>query len=423
LGGRTRAVGLVVLATLVPLLFIIGDVVPKLPKALPGCASWWLGILFMKDTMIDIVQRNTHKLDVAVVASMAVVVVFVGFLEGLMFGCLLAVGIFAMQYSRSRAVIRAISDAHFFRSNVSRSLAEHAVVERLGHRIAVIHVEGYLMFGSSPQLVDAVQRLLKVQGTDWIVVSFRGVRGLDYSAALDLVTLGRQAGTHGKHIVLTELRGSVPGALRDTGVNIPSNPDHIDPNLPEGLCHIAHYNPALQCCENALIRAAGVTGPFSSHNLNSDPATAVLAQTFGDYLDEDSELLQTLQQYFETTEYQPGTVVWHAGSNATFFVGVVHGCIHSLHTPTSGNADDAFIVEVVQRGAFIGYMSVLNHIPYVHTAVVAETSCPCVCLSLRLDTFTALTKEQPKLGMAVLRGLLRRSAYEWRDMSRLAAYS
>merc|ERR1712046_274126 len=131
---------------------------------------------------------------------MAVVIIFDDFLHGLLFGFMFAVLVFLFQYAGSPAHIRAVSDGKYFRSNVTRSVAQHAVLERLGHRIAVVHVDGYLMFGSVPQLADAIRNLLVPQGPSWILVSLRGVTGLDYSAVLDLVALGRLASSGGQCI-------------------------------------------------------------------------------------------------------------------------------------------------------------------------------------------------------------------------------
>merc|ERR1711998_326864 len=121
----------------IPMLSLVQAVVPCLPKALPGCVSCWLGMLFFKESMIDIAIHHSQRIDIAIVASMAVVIVFDDFLHGLLFGFMFAVLVFLFSYAGSPAHIRAVSDGKYFRSNVTRSVAQHAVLERLGHRIAV----------------------------------------------------------------------------------------------------------------------------------------------------------------------------------------------------------------------------------------------------------------------------------------------
>ena len=44
----------------------------------------------------------------------------------------------------------------FYRSICTRDGFEHEALEKLGHLIAVVHVDGFLMFGSTPAFTDAV---------------------------------------------------------------------------------------------------------------------------------------------------------------------------------------------------------------------------------------------------------------------------
>ena len=44
----------------------------------------------------------------------------------------------------------------FYRSICTRDGFEHEALEKLGHLISVVHVDGYLMFGSTPAFTDAV---------------------------------------------------------------------------------------------------------------------------------------------------------------------------------------------------------------------------------------------------------------------------
>lgn len=430
LGGRTRSVGLSMLVALVPLLFTITDAVPCLPRALPGCVAWWLGVSFMKETMLDIIRQHSHFVDVAIVASMSVVTVVAGLLQGLLFGFLLAVMAFLLQYTGSAAVVRALSDAHYFRSNMQRSLAQHVALERLGHRIAVIHVDGYLMFGSSPQLVDAVRPLLSDDGPDWVVLNFRGVRGLDYSAVLDLVTLGRRAAAGGRRIVLCELRGNVPKALARTGVKLQELMLEDAPRGPFGLCCTEHYNAALKCCEDAVLASAEIIPKSISLNVmesQDDAVMTMLAQAFGDYIDDEpagtrESGLRELRRSFELQEHRSGTVLWKAGEPATKCFGVVSGHLHALADQVRAG-EDTWLIEVVRMGAFVGYSGTFSDLGYGSTCLVPDDCEKCVGLSLSLDSFTKLTEQRPRLGLAVLRGFVRRSAYEFRDLSRIAAHT
>ena len=49
-----------------------------------------------------------------------------------------------------------VSCSGFYRSICTRDGIEHEALEKLGHLISVVHVDGFLMFGSTPAFTDAV---------------------------------------------------------------------------------------------------------------------------------------------------------------------------------------------------------------------------------------------------------------------------
>lgn len=273
LGGRTRAVGLIKLACVVPMLFLVDSVVPRLPCALPGGVAWWMGIVFMKETLLDIVLQHSHGLDVLIVISMAAVIMYMGMLQGIFFGLLLAMWAFTLRYSDLAPVVRTVENASFLHSNVSRPLAQSDLIERLGHRIAVLHLEGYIMFGSSPQLMDTLRPMLQPNGPSWVVLSFRSVRGLDYSAVCDLVTIGRKAAACGCCMVATELVEGVLKSLQRARVHLPEL--QCDPACEgspargkAGLFYVTNYDLALKFCEDALIFSAMTPSAKKSQRQN-----------------------------------------------------------------------------------------------------------------------------------------------------------
>lgn len=428
LGGRTRFVGWAKAALTVPMLCLVQVVVPYLPCALPAGMAWWLGLLFMKETMVDISLQHSSPFDIAIVAAMALIVTVVGLMQGILMGFLLAMWVFTLQYSSLTPVVRLQDTATFLHSNVSRTLAQYAVLERLGHRIEIIHLQGYIMFSSSPQLVDAVRPLLEPGGPTWVVLSFKGVHGLDYSAVCDLAALGRRAAKCGCRLILTETsEGAVARAMNRARLRLPPLAPEEAANGPPGLCHVAHYHPAVKGCEDALLMSMS---SISSAPLASSSGAglavlerAMLKQTFGDFLADDAgQALDALHACFDRAEYQPGVTLWNAGDAASFCVGVVDGGLHALQPSSSGKGGQPRLMEVVQVGAFVGIMSILNQIPYAQTVCVPDESPPCRVLVLRWGSFESLSEASPKLANTLLRGFLRRGSYEWRLLSRIAAH-
>jgi len=437
LGGRTSLIGWVKVVLTVPLLVYVGEVVPCLPRALSGSVAWWLGMTFMKESALDILLQHSHGVDVFIVLSMAVLTVYVGLLDGILVGFVLAMSAFTLQYSGLAPVVRTSEDASFLHSNAVRTLAETAAIERLGHRIAVLQLEGYIMFGSSPQLTDAVKPLLQPGGPGWVLLSFRHVRGLDYSAVCDLAALGRKAGECHCSLVITDLRDPVMRTIRRSRIVLQEidvssagdaatpRPSWSSPSVGAkcsvtGLCHIVRYEPALKWCEDGLIAAASACRmPHRPSGVQEYDALEMLSGTFGDFIS-DFESLRTLLSLFEHAEYQPGSTVYTAGAPSEFFVGVVEGELHSL-CPVTSKGYQTQLMEVVGVGAFVGFLSCLSGLTFIHTVVVPDDGVPCKCVIMRFSGFQALSEQQPQLANGMMRGFLRRAAYEWRHHSRMAA--
>eukprot|EP00438_Fugacium_kawagutii_P020943 Skav211834 [mRNA] locus=scaffold305:655711:656835:- [translate_table: standard] len=111
LGGRTALVGVSLTISSICCLFIVSDVVPHLPRALPGGLFMWLSLVFGKETIVDICSKHTHISDVFIVAIMALVVKFYSFNQALLVGTLLAMTMFTVRYSGSQAGVRTSGDA------------------------------------------------------------------------------------------------------------------------------------------------------------------------------------------------------------------------------------------------------------------------------------------------------------------------
>lgn len=428
LGGRSRMVGVLVFCSVFPALAFAQSLVPQLPKALPGCVTWWLGLLFTKETILDILKQHTHSFDVLIVVIMAALVTFVGFLQALLVGVLLALVAFAMNYSTSVGVVRAVANGTFFRSNVARSQKQLEDLEAHGGRILVVHVEGYLMFGSTPKLVETILPKLSIDSSaQWVILAFRGVKGLDYSAVLDLVSLGRRAESANKHLILTELLGPLPRTLQRAGVRIPEvREDKVKSNVPLGLSQIKHYHMALKICEDELLQSVGTSPQLLKTPSLCDNAAVLstLQEAFGEFLpagtDRSVGSLQELLGFFQTVEYPPGSAIFKAGEVASFCIGLVHGSLH-MYQPTT-NVDADSLLEVVAVSSWVGFASMLNGERYSTTALVPEDAPgKCTLLVLHRDSFQRLSDTRPDLANAVVRSWLRRLSYEWRDLCRIAS--
>ncbi|CAJ1412570.1 unnamed protein product [Effrenium voratum] len=434
LGGRTAFVGCCLLLGILGCLFVVSSIVPRLPRALPGSLFMWLSLVFVKETIVDICSKYTHISDVFIVAIMALVVKFYSFNDGLSVGTLLAMGMFTIRYSGSQAGVRTAGDARFYRSICTREGSEHDALEKLGHLIAVVHVDGFLMFASTPAFTDAVRELMGPEGPDWILLNCQNLQGLDYSAALELATLGRKAKECQRRIVVTELPSGVRDVLAKAKVEMAALPrtSFMDGNCVDyGLFYQPHYQRALQRCEDGVLAPLGLRMPGKSQAalLGSEEVFMkdLLKRYIGDFLPEAASLDRALKVFSKRT-LEPGSVLWHAGEECTFCVCVTEGVLHAMQPaskapPGAKHAKDRLCC-IAGPGDFIGFMAMINHFPYEHTVLVpcesdAEDDDFTIVLVLEKSKYNELFTSDPPLAQALSRGFLRQISYEWRELSRL----
>eukprot|EP00438_Fugacium_kawagutii_P020942 Skav211833 [mRNA] locus=scaffold305:653110:654637:- [translate_table: standard] len=169
------------------------------------------------------------------------------------------------------------------------------------------------------------------------------LQGLDYSAALELATLGRKAKECGRRLVLTELTRCVQDVLAKSRVEM------------QALPRQAHYQRALQRCEDGVLSHIGLRMPSKSQ------ATALGS--------EEAFMRDVLKRPELTVE--PGTVLWRAGEACSYCVCVTEGTLHGMQPSRKAGVADRLAC-IAGPGDFIGFLAMLNHFPYEQTVLVPE---------------------------------------------------
>ncbi|CAK9070584.1 unnamed protein product [Durusdinium trenchii] len=197
-------------------------------------------------------------------------------------------------------------------------------------------------------------------------------------------------------------------------------------SVSHGLFYQAHYQRALQRCEDGVLSRIGLRMPSKSQStsLGSEDAfmREVLKRYFGDFLPENTSLETTLSIFSKQT-VEPGSVLWRAGEPCSYCVCVTEGTLHAMQpSRTAGKADR--LACIAGPGDFSGFLAMLNHFPYEHTVLVPEEAeddeGACQMLVLQKNKYQALLLSDPPFAQALLRGFLRQISYECRELSRLA---
>lgn len=189
LGASSRSVG-VVFALITALTVIAGPgLIGLMPRFVAGALVMAPGGVLIGRWVRDSMLAGPIS-DRVIAALIPLSIGFLGVLEGVGIGILAAAIVFVWRYSKINPV-RVQSTAQTMRSNVERPADDYARLDRAGHTISILRLDGFLFFGSAARLAAQVQRLLG-SSTTQVVLDFERVTGMDSSAQAELVKLARR---------------------------------------------------------------------------------------------------------------------------------------------------------------------------------------------------------------------------------------
>eukprot|EP00928_Gymnodinium_smaydae_P033781 TRINITY_DN24107_c0_g1_i1.p1 TRINITY_DN24107_c0_g1~~TRINITY_DN24107_c0_g1_i1.p1 ORF type:complete len:825 (-),score=86.62 TRINITY_DN24107_c0_g1_i1:14-2488(-) len=424
LGGSSKLVGATTIVGQLAMLFVVQDIMPHLPRTLPAAVSWWLGMAFMKGSLLDICHQYAKKSDIVIVVFMALLMIFVGFVECLIVGIIASLLMFTLQYSEAQSLIRAAGDGRFFRSNAFRTSKEYKILERHAREMIVLFPDCYLMFGNSPQFIDEVRSHLLPEARRRIVVlSFKGVRSLDYSAGLDLIRLDRVALDVRSAVVITEVNDDVLGVLNKLGapLRVPHLSKEKEGSRFIGIHYIEHYHLAMKYCEDRILQLAGYELQRPPVDASPDVmCMAFVKRVFSDIV-HDTRTLDELTTCFKMVEYEADTTLWREGEKSTFCVGVASGELHAFQA-SRRDPNKKHLCEVVGVGGIIGHGSLLSRMDHIQTVWVPAKGQPCICVTLSWTDLRELMESRHRLALLILRAFAHRNRTEFRDLVRLATH-
>ncbi len=245
MGVRGRAAGLARAAALIAFLAVAGTLVSAMPVFVTGGLVTYLGVeLFYAWAVVS--RRKLPLGEWAIIPLILFVIVMVGFLAGIGVGLLVAVVMFAYTYSRL-PVVRFSASGRDLRSTVDRSAAATAHLDERGRTIEVMHLQGFLFFGTAERVVDQVRA--RLGATDQpalrhLVLDFRHVSGVDSAATACFMKLRKLTDAKGVDVAYAEVPSSLAEQFQRAGLTFDSaGPLTLQPDV----------NAALERCEAALL--------------------------------------------------------------------------------------------------------------------------------------------------------------------------
>ncbi len=205
MGARSRLTAALI-TVFCSLPFLVGsNWIGYFPISILGGIILFLGLEFL----IEWVVKASKRLPMWEYFTILVIfctVVFYGFAAGLGVGVLCGILLFLIRSSRIN-VVHSIVSGKACKSVVIRSSEQEAFLAAKGGSVALINLRGFLFFGSAGNVYDQIKTTLNEakNGIEYLVVDFKQVTIIDYTAVMSLYRVRRLLDKSGIKLLLSNV--------------------------------------------------------------------------------------------------------------------------------------------------------------------------------------------------------------------------
>lgn len=326
------------------------------PRFVLGGLVLYLGLDMLWDWAV-LSHRRLPLVDYAIVLFILVIIGAAGFLPGVFVGCVLATVLFAISYSQAE-VVRHFFDGASYRSSVDRHPDQLRILMRMGHRIHVILLQGFLFFGTSNSLVEILKKRSSMQNVGWLVLDLRLVSDIDSSVVTGFVRLHQTCEAEGIRLVLSNVPPIVSSRLVRGGFFLGAPGSWSVKSFEE-------LDQAVEWCEDSLLEEEdpslpGVMPPSDLFRIFGDP-----------------EAVQRLMAYAEVLVLHTGEVLLREGETPDAIFYLDHGSLRVSVIAPNGRRSR---LRSLRSGSMVGEIGYFLGQPRVAT-VEAEEKCRIIRLS------------------------------------------
>jgi SulP family sulfate permease len=370
-GATGRVSGLTVAAICAALLLVGPAFLGVVPKFLLAGVLFFLGAGLVDQWLI----RSSRQLlltEYLSLLAIAVLIIFWGFIAGVLIGIVIGCATFAFNASRVSA-IKFSFDSTEFRSSLDRGPEESSLLAAHGKEIQGMALQSYIFFGSANRLYQHVKELLRERPTcRFLIFDFRRVTGIDSSAIQSFAQIRQAAAKGGARVVLVALTPELERVFRAARF------------LSADIIVAADLDRALEGCEQEIIDAHRV-GDKDARSLR-----AWLAGALGS-----AELADELAKHCRPVEVKAGDVIAHQGDAASSMHFILDGRVGIIVDMGDGRS---VRVRSLGRHTIVGEMGLISHNPRSATIQAEAAS---LLYELDLDSFERIKREQPALSQAL----------------------
>lgn len=373
LGVRSRWVGVIVALVCVLGLFMGRTLLVVIPQQVLSGLLLFLGLDFLLTWLYE-TWFKLPKTDYLIIVTIMLVITLVGMLQGVALGLLLSAFLFMVNFSRI-GVIKDRLSGITHRSNVERPRLYRQLLEKKGHWLLILRLQGYIFFGTANALMEQFHRHITqedTRGPRYVVLDFRLVTGLDTSAVFSFTKMRQVAAKNNIKLVFTNLSEQICQQMENVMVE---GQTFIFDDLDHGT----------EWCEDQMIDV------FNSTGLAARPANLDELLAAGLRSRDDAEVLL---RYFEETTVQPGDPLIRQGDQPLGIYFVKSGQVSVILCCEDG-------AEIRLRslgvGTVIGEMGIYLSAP-ASASVVADEETQFYVLST--DCLHRLGTEEPGIAAA-----------------------
>lgn len=371
--GATGRIGGLTVAAISAIVLLAGpSFLGYVPKYILGGLLFYLGADLVYQWLIAS-SRRLLPLEYLSLIAIAVLIIYAGFIAGVLIGIVIGCATFALSASRVNA-IKFNFDGSEYRSSLDRGPYELSLLADHGREIQGMTLQSYLFFGSANRLYQHVKTLLAAQpDCRFLIFDFRLVTGIDSSATHSFAQIKQAAAACGTRLVLVDLSPDLQRAFRTARF------------ISDDVAVVSNLDRALEFCEQSIIEAHR-TATGGERSLRAWWSDALGGGAHAD----------RLAQYCRRLEIPAGQVIAREGDPAASMHFILEGRIGILVDIGDGRTTR---VRSLGPHSTIGEMGLITGRPRSAT-IAAETDS--ILYELGAEDYERIKREEPGLSQALL---------------------
>lgn len=371
-GATSRIAGMTVAAISAIVLVADPAFLGYVPKFILGGLLFYLGADLVYLWLIQS-SRRLLPLEYLSLLAIAVLIIYSGFIAGVLIGVVIGCATFAFSASRVSAIKFDFNGLEY-RSSLDRGPYELSLLAEHGRKIQGMALQSYLFFGSANRLYQHVKTLLATTpDCRFLIFDFRLVTGIDSSATHSFAQIKAAAAGCGARIVLVNLTPELERAFRTARF------------ISNDVIIAADLDRALEACEESIIEAHR-TAADDARSLRTWLSDALGSAQHADRLAENCRRL----------DVRAGAVIAREGDAAASMHFILEGRIGIAVDMGDGRM---MRVRSLGRHTTIGEMGLITGRPRSAT-IAAETDS--VLYELGAEAYERIKRDEPALSHALL---------------------